>query len=37
VVVEDLSESGAGSDTFSISLEGYARSGVLLRGNIQIH
>jgi len=37
VVVQDLSESGAGSDTFSISLEGYARSGVLLRGNIQIH
>ncbi|TLZ61722.1 MAG: hypothetical protein E6K13_06610 [Methanobacteriota archaeon] len=38
VVVEDLSESGAGSDTFSISLDtGYARSGVLLRGNIQIH
>ena len=38
VVVEDLSESGAGSDTFSISLGAdYARSGVLLRGNIQIH
>jgi len=38
VVVEDLAEPGAGSDTFSISLgTGYTRSGVLLRGNIQIH
>lgn len=38
VVVQDISESGAGSDTFSISLgTGYARSGLLLRGNIQIH
>jgi hypothetical protein len=38
VVVEDLGEPGVGSDTFSISLgTGYARSGVLIRGNIQIH
>jgi hypothetical protein len=38
VVVEDLGEPGTGSDTFSITLgTGYARSGVLLRGNVQIH
>jgi pre-peptidase len=38
VVVEDLGEPGAGSDTFSITLgTGYSRSGVLLRGNLQIH
>ena len=38
VVVQDLAEPGTGSDTFSISLgSGYARSGVLLEGNIQVH
>lgn len=36
--VDDLSESGRGSDKFSITTAtGYSRSGVLTTGNIQIH
>jgi len=37
IEVDDLSESGRGNDTFSITTgTGYSRSGVLTSGNIQV-
>jgi hypothetical protein len=37
IQIDDLSESGTGKDTFSITTgAGYSRSGVLTSGNIQI-
>ena len=35
--VDDLAESGTGSDTFKITTDSYVSSGVLTGGNIQIH
>jgi hypothetical protein len=38
IQIDDLSESGRGADTFSITTgTGYSRSGVLTAGNVQIH
>jgi hypothetical protein len=38
IVVEDNAESGAGADRFSITTDsGYAASGLLTAGNIQVH
>lgn len=38
IVVEDIAESGAGADRFSITTDsGYAASGSLTAGNIQVH
>jgi hypothetical protein len=35
--VNDLAESGAGSDTFSITAGGYSAGGTLTQGNVQVH
>jgi hypothetical protein len=38
ISVDDNGEPGAGVDTFSLSTDlGYAASGVLSEGNIQVH
>jgi len=36
--IDDIAESGGGSDTFRIqTANGYLAGGILTRGNVQIH